>query len=910
LTPERWQEVERLYHAALERGEGERAGFLTGACGGDEELRREVESLLEHEAEAEHFIDSPALEAAAKLIAREPAAALAQGQTINQYEITSALGAGGMGEVYLAKDTRLRRNVALKLLPWHFAQDRSHLRRFEQEARAVAAFSHPNVCAIYDVVDTGESRPCIVMEYVEGVSLREHMKGRRMEVTEVLDVAIQVASALSAAHAAGIVHRDIKPENIMLRREGDVKVLDFGLAKVAPLHMTDVDSRAPMQSFAGTAPGVVMGTVHYMSPEQSRGQDVDERTDTWSLGVLLYEMVAGRRPFKGTTAMDVVVSIIQRDPVPLVTYAPQIESQLERVVTKALAKDRAERYQTAKDLLFDLKSLRHDLELEEAKLTGHVSPSAKLINPQAMAARPDPSSPASPFPLGLTRKRAVIFSAFVAVVITGLAVSRFIRPAPAAPLQLEIKSLAVLPLKTLHPEASDSYLGLGMADTIITKISQVGGLTVRPTSAVRKYADQDIDSREAGRQLKVDSVLDGTFLHEGEILRVSVNLLRVEDGASLWAESFDMRFTDIFAIQDEASRQVVSKLRLRLSPAEQARLAKRQTTNPLAYDYYTKAMYHFSSRGFGVVQEEAETAVDLLEKAIELDPDFALAHAQLGFAYVWIADFTQGRPDLIASAKEQLRVAERLDPHVPEVHMARSLMAWSSYENWQIAAAIREGRLAKKLNPTLGNEVLANLYLHAGLDEQAATEFESALERDPTSGVVRASYLHFYINSARPDEWLALNQRLSGGGPNLRYYLEKRMLEEAAPLVEKELAANPDSLDTQAERALFLALQGKHSEAQAEVPRTVEGVPRYKNYHHLTYNVARIYALDGKAEEALKWLRITAQEGFPCYTLFARDPFLEAIRKDPAFIEFMVEMKGRWENYRREFRPDPVGGAS
>ncbi|MCA1732769.1 MAG: serine/threonine-protein kinase, partial [Acidobacteria bacterium] len=490
-----------------------------------------MESLLEHEAEAEHFIDSPALEAAAKLIATEHAAALTPGQTVNQYEITSALGAGGMGEVYLAKDTRLRRNVALKLLPWHFAQDRSHLRRFEQEARAVAAFSHPNVCAIYDVVDTGESRPCIVMEYVEGVTLREHMKGRRMAVTEVLDVAIQVASALS---------------------------------------------------FAGTAPGVVMGTVHYMSPEQSRGQDVDERTDTWSLGVLLYEMVAGRRPFEGTTATDVIVSIIERDPVPLVTYAPQIASQLERVVTKALAKDRAERYQTAKNLLFDLKSLRHDLELEEAKLTGHVSPSAKLINPQAMAARPAPTSPASLFPPGLTRKRAVIFSALVAVVITGLAVSRFIRPAPAAPLQQEIKSLAVLPLKTLHPEASDSYLGLGMADTIITKISQVRGLTVRPTSAVRKYADQDIDSREAGRQLKVDSVLDGTFRHEGEILRVSVNLIRVEDGASLWAESFDMRFTDIFAIQDEASRQVVSKLRLRLSPAEQARLAKRQTTNPLA----------------------------------------------------------------------------------------------------------------------------------------------------------------------------------------------------------------------------------------------------------------------------------------------------------------------------------------
>ncbi len=908
MTPERWQEVERLYHAALERGEEERAAYLSSACAGDEDLHREVESLLGYEAEAERFIDSPALEAAAKLMAGEHTAALTPGQTINQYRVTSAIGAGGMGEVYLAKDTRLRRNVALKLLPWHSPQDRSHLRRFEQEARAVAAFSHPNVCAIHEVVETLEGRPCIVMEYVEGETLRKHMKGRQMEVAEVLDVAIQVASALSAAHAAGIVHRDIKPENIMLRREGDVKVLDFGLAKVAPQQLTEVDSRGPTQSFAPTAPGVVMGTVHYMSPEQSRGQDVDARTDIWSLGVLLYEMVAGRRPFEGATATDVIVSIIGRDPVPLVTYAPQIATQLERVVTKALSKDREERYQTARDLLVDLKSLKRELEVEAVAKRSVTS--GDLIETQKIRTGADAISP-TPLSLSwLTRKRAVIGSVLVAVVMTGLLFSRFTRPDPAPPLQLEIKSLAVLPLKTLNPEASDGYLGLGMADTIITKISQAGGLTVRPTSAVRKYADQDIDSLEAARQLKVDSVLDGTFLHEGEVLRVSVNLLRVEDGASLWAESFDMGFTDIFTIQDEVSRQVVAKLRLKLSPAEQAQLAKRQTTDPRAYDYYTKAMYHFSNRGFGVVQEEAETAVDLLEKAIELDPDFALAHAQLGFAYAWIADFTQGRPELIVSAKEQLRVAERLDPQLAEVHVARSFVAWSSYENWQVTAAIREGRLAKRLNPTLGNEVLAALYYHVGLEEQAAREFESALERDPTSDAVRGPYADFYLNSARPDEWVALNQRLSGGGPNLRYYLEKRMLKEAAPLIEKESTVYPDSLRTRANRGLFLALQSRHGEAQAEVPRMVEGAPRNKNYHHLTYNVARIYALDGKAEEALKWLRVTAQEGFPSYTLFARDPFLDAIRKDPAFIEFMVEMKSRWEAYRREFGPDPISGAS
>ena len=688
-----------------------------------------------------------------------------------------------------------------------------------------------------------------------------------------------------------------------------MKVLDFGLAKVAPTELPDVDSRAPTQSLAGTAPGVVMGTIHYMSPEQARGQQVDARTDIWSLGVLLYEMAAGRRPFEGTTATDVIVSIVERDPVPLTTYAEG--TTLERLVRKALAKDREERYQTAKDLLLDLKSLKREIEVEAAaKHSGPPIRGADLIETQAITAGSDSRIASAGSPPGSTRMRVVILSALVLLVIAGLVFSKFSRPGSAPPSELEIKSLAVLPLKTLNPEAGDSYLGLGMADTIITKISQAGGLTVRPTSAVRKYADQEIDSLEAARQLKADSVLDGTFLHVGDRLRVSVNLLRVQDGSSLWAESFDMSFTDIFAIQDEVSREVVAKLRLKLSPAEQAQLAKRQTMNPRAYDYYTKAMYHFSNRGFGVIQEEAETAVALLEKAVEVDPEFALAHAQLGFAYAWIADFQQGRPDLIARAREELRLAERLDPQLAEVHVARSFVAWSSYENWQVAAAIREGRLAKQLNPSLGNEVLAALYYHVGLEEQAAREFESALERDPTSDTIQGSYSDFYMNSARPDEWLALNQRLSGSGPNLGYYLEKRMLKEAGPLVERASAANPDGLSARVSKGLFLALQSRHREAQAEVPRILDGVTRNKNYHHVTYSVARIYALDGRAGEAVRWLRITAQEGFPSYTLFARDPFLDAIRKDPAFIEFMVEMKGRWEAYRREFGNDPISGAS
>ena len=399
----------------------------------------------------------------------------------------------------------------------------------------------------------------------------------------------------------------------MLRRDGSVKVLDFGLAKLTEREAVAADSEPRRLAQVSTQVGVVMGTVRYMSPEQARGLPVDARTDIWSLGVVLYEMAAGQPPFEGATATDVIISIVEREPVPLAGYAPDVPTRLEQIVKKALAKDREHRYPAAKDLLVDLKSLRHDLEFEaDVKRSGQPTPSEGSV----VKTSSDPTATSRLPIFGPARRRVLILTTLVALLIVGLVSARFFRqsPTPTPALQFEIKSLAVLPLKSLNPVASDNYLGLGIADTIITKVSQAGGLTVRPTSAVRKYADQEIDSLEAARQLKADSVLDGTFLQVGERLRVSVNLLRVQDGASLWADSFDMRFTDIFAIQDEVSREVVAKLRLKLSTTEQARLAKRHTTNPVAYGYYTKAMYHFSNRGFGVVQEEAEAAIDVLPR--------------------------------------------------------------------------------------------------------------------------------------------------------------------------------------------------------------------------------------------------------------------------------------------------------
>jgi len=360
MDPERWQQIDQLFHSALKCEPTARAAFLERACKGDEALRREVESLIVSHEQPDSLIDSPADDLAAELLAGSDAA-LTAGQIVGPYKIVSLIGKGGMGEVYLAQDTRLGRQVALKLLPTYLSGDNDRLRRFQQEARAASALNHPNVCVVHEIGRTDDGRHYIAMEYVAGLTLREQMANHQLKLGQTLDVATQVGAALAAAHGAGIVHRDIKPENVMVRNDGLVKVLDFGLAKQTTIPVV-VDDRASTKMLVHTEPGMVMGTVAYMSPEQARGLEVDARTDIWSLGVVLYEMVAGNVPFAGATSSDLIVSILDREPLPLKRYLSEPPPELQRIVSKALRKDKEERYQVAKDLFLDLKSLKQELE--------------------------------------------------------------------------------------------------------------------------------------------------------------------------------------------------------------------------------------------------------------------------------------------------------------------------------------------------------------------------------------------------------------------------------------------------------------------------------------------------------------------------------------------------------------------
>jgi serine/threonine protein kinase len=830
--------------------------------------------------------------------------AIVPGTKLRRYEIRSKIGEGGMGEVYLAQDTKLDRKVALKILPADVAANPDRMKRFVQEAKAASALNHPNIITIYEI-DESDSGHFIATEFIDGETLRQRMRNAPMKLSDVLDVATQIASALSAAHAAFIIHRDIKPENVMLRRDGILKVLDFGLAKLSDPPAVEaglaIDTEAPTRANVKTDPGVVMGTAVYMSPEQARGLTVDARTDVFSLGIVLYEMVAGRLPFDGSNRNEIMASILSdKEPQPLTRYTSEAPTELGRIVLKALRKNRDERYQTIKDMLLDLKSLTQELEFERKRESSAPAKSKSVSETveqvEMIASATELTSHR------FSSRRALVTGAGLAVLalavgLTYLLISRRSAEDSRAPA---IKSLAVLPLKSL--DAGENYLGLGLADAVIRRISQTGGLTVRPTSAVRRYLSEETDALTAARQLNVDAVLEGSVQRAGDRLRVSVNLLRTSDGSSLWTDNFDMQMTDIFTIQDLVAQQVTSRLRLQLDPSQQARPAKRYTSNPVAYEFYLKGVYNFDQR-VSFSKQQRETTIDFFKKAIEADPNFALARAQLAYAYAVKAVFVEPTEPIWAErAKEEFNRAQTLDPQLAEPHLARYVLLFSASEGYQGEAAVREVLLAQQLNPNVGHAELAYLYTHLGLEDFAARELRRASEIDPTSEFVKEMTRAMYEMGGKYDEYAARREVYRDDSMEAWYFMGKGRLDEAQRAIEEWSAKRPDDVEMPPKKALLLALKGNFRAAEAAIPSILSAhAVKDPLYHHAAYDIACIYALEGKSDEAVKWLREANTTGFQCYPLFERDAYLNRIRQAPEFIQFIAEMKAQNEKYRREF---------
>ncbi len=591
--PERWKIIEDLFHQCLQLPAEARAAFLDEHCGSDTELRKQIEVLLDSASTPVNLVEERIVKAAHDFVAASTGS-VEVGKMIGRYEIISWLGAGGMGEVYLAQDTRLKRKVAIKVLAPALTHDERGLRRFEQEARAASALNHPNILTIFEFGHEAETH-FLAAEYVEGATLRQKLARGRLEPAVAADIAAQIAKALMAAHAHGIVHRDIKPDNVMIRNDNLVKVLDFGIAKLTEaISGQAIDSALGAASLSLSQVGVVIGSAKYMSPEQARGQTVDARSDLFSLGVVLYEMIAGRVPFEGQTVSDVIAEVLKGTPPSLDSLNPNIPRQITEIADKAMGKDRVTRYQCAKDMLADLQEVQEEIrfrdKLQKAASSGTDSADGRVTTSQrnALVANSDRQAAIHD---RVQRARLALIVIPIAVLVLGLGVGGFIyRKSHSPGAGAEPRSLAILPFRNLRQDPSLDYLGFSLADATITKLGYISTLIVRPSSSVDKYRNQSVDPQKVAQELSVDTLLTGGYIRDGDDFRITAQLIDIKSNRMLWQDAIDVKFDNLLTVQDRVTQEIVKGLELNLTAAEAQRLKPDNRVDPLAYEDYLRGV--------------------------------------------------------------------------------------------------------------------------------------------------------------------------------------------------------------------------------------------------------------------------------------------------------------------------------
>ncbi|HYT49829.1 MAG TPA: protein kinase, partial [Pyrinomonadaceae bacterium] len=688
-------------------------------------------------------------------------AELGPGVTLSHYHIVSKIGAGGMGEVYLAQDTKLDRKVALKILPADVAAHADRMKRFVQEAKAASALNHPNILTIYEI-DQTDSGHFIATEFIDGETLRERESKGSLRLAESLEIATQIASALAAAHAAGIVHRDVKPENVMIRRDGIVKVLDFGLAKLTDRASTEpIDNEAPTRANIKTDPGVVMGTAVYMSPEQARGLTLDARTDIFSLGVVLYEMVAGRLPFEGSNRNEIMASVLSdKEPQPLTRYSSEAPDELGRIVLKALRKNRDERYQTIKDMLLDLKSLQQELEYERkldrsalsneraAEIEFGVTPSggravqAKTGPPEGGTANTAAASSAEYIVSRIKQNK--LSTVIVVLLLAGIvAVAYWFYIHRASTPVTTIDSIAVLPFENATHDQNNEYLSDGVTESLINSLSQLPQIKVIARSSVFRYKNQTPDLQQVARQLNVQAVLTGRVLMQGDTLSVSVELTDTQNNAQLWGQHYTRKAADVFAVQDEIARQVTDTLRLRLTGGQQEQVTKRYTENAEAYRLYLQGRYYMN----GSREENLNRAISFFDQAIALDPRYALAYAARGESFFDMGDLILPMSEAKPKAKQDIAVALSIDDKLVE---ARTILANIKFQyDWDFGRAEEDFKQVIALNPNYAeaHHQYGAFYLPLmGRPMEGVAEMKLAQQLDPVNpGIVVDATLPYYL---------------------------------------------------------------------------------------------------------------------------------------------------------------------
>jgi serine/threonine-protein kinase len=832
---------------------------------------------------------------------------------IAHYRILRQLGKGGMGEVFLAEDTKQHgRKVALKVLPAELTRSESRLRRFRQEARAVLALNHPNILTVFEIGESDNSH-YIATEYIEGETLRHCLWREPLRIDEALGVAIQVAMALETAHAAGIVHRDIKPENIMLRqdrfvRDRFVKVLDFGLAKLTDRESSSADPEAVTIPISETNPGLVMGTSGYMSPEQAQGESIDARSDIFSLGVVLYEMIAGEAPFKGRTDGHTLVSIIEREPPPLTDKVPNVPRQLERIIAKALAKDRLKRYQTVTDLKLDLEQLRDELHLESstgtsARRESDTVAETTTIRPTPTQTRAQvetvtdeathvPTIASSAIPPH--SKWNIIFTfGLVLVALVTAAIVYFTRPGPA------INSVAVLPFINDSKDPNVEYLSDGITESIINSLSQLPELKVMSRNAAFRFKGSTVDPVDAGRNLNVGAVLTGRLMKVNDRFVIKTELIKVADGSQLWGDEYNSGLADIFSVQDEVSKKISQSLRLRLSGADEQKLAKRYTHDAEAYQLYLKGRYFWNKRN----EEGFRNGIEYFKRAEEKDPTFALAFSGLADSYALLSDIGVARPvDEMPKAKAAAEKAVDADATLAEAYTSRAFVKLAY--DWDWLGAQSDFQQALKLNPKYptAHQWYASYLMQMGKFSLAKDEIEEAHKLDPLSPIISSNtglysyYEHNYDDAiakykvtlqSDPDFWVARHYLALA-------YVQKGMHDDAIKELRSLIKAPPSgpvpdeviASDTEASASLGFAyaMAGRKAEAQ-DILKKLQALSQKRYVSDLYFAI--VYAGLKDNDHAIDYLNKAYEARHPGLVLIRIEPMFDSLRSDERFKQLV-----------------------
>jgi serine/threonine-protein kinase len=823
---------------------------------------------------------------------------------LSHYRIVSKIGAGGMGEVYLAQDTsELGRMVALKLLSAEVAGDKDRLQRFIQEARTVSNLNHPNILTIHEF-GKDQSTSFMATEYVDGVTLRQHVSGRKLKLVEVLDVAIQIVAALNAAHEAGVTHRDLKPENVMVRHDHIVKVLDFGLAKPsAPAPDNQIDSEAGTRVLVHTEPGLVMGTVSYMSPEQSVGKGVDQRTDIWSVGVVLYEMIAGQVPFQGKDIHRQIIAIQEVEPLPLSQQVEGVPDRLEEIVTKCLAKEKDERYQSAKDLLIDLRNLRRKLDVD-AEIERTVAPN--LRNPggtasQASTSRTqsdagptiieqrNPTSSAEYIVTGFKLHRLAAIVVALVLVAGSIGLGLFWR-ARTSSAGGAINSIAVLPFQNRSTDADTDYLSDGLAESLIYRLSQLPNLKVSPTSSVFRYKGKDTDAQKIGNELGVSAVMTGRIVKRGDNLTISVELVDVRGNKLLWGEQYERKMSELLTTQREIAGEIANKLQLKLSGEGEEKLAKKYTNNNEAYQLYLKGLFHFANR----TKEDVQKAIEYFQQATRLDPNFALAYVGISQAYSLMPSYSYLSPGEAAPpARAAAQKALEIDPSLADAHAA--LATTLAGYDWNWAEAEREFKRAIELNPNVADihYRYGLIYLlPTGRMEEAIREIKRALELEPLSIAMNANLAGAYMYARQNDLALAQARKTLDLEPNhitARVWLAN--VYDSLGMYNEAITLSEESLKNNAADEIFLLYSGYAYAKTGRRDKAEGAIKRLRDLEKTQpvdpYDFAVLYVGLGDKDKVFVELEKTFnQRGF--YILFLRfDPFMDPVRDDPRFTDLI-----------------------